>query len=128
VGIGTTAPSTLLEVNGTSWLRGGTAPTTGLFVDTNGNVGIGTTAPKTGLHILVSTGDSLIRVGSTQTSGASFRGIETYTDAGNDGALGWNRVGGLFELKTGTAATTKLAITTGGNVGIGTTAPELFWI
>ncbi|MBU0535301.1 tail fiber domain-containing protein [Patescibacteria group bacterium] len=51
VGIGTTAPSALLEVNGTSWLRGGTAPTSGLFVNSSGNVGIGTTNPGAKLDV-----------------------------------------------------------------------------
>ena len=50
IGIGTTTPSTKLEVNGTARL-GGTAPAPGVYIDGTGNVGIGTSAPSQKLDV-----------------------------------------------------------------------------
>jgi hypothetical protein len=46
LGIGSSNASATLDVSGTAYLRGSTA-NTGLFVASNGNVGVGTTGPQT---------------------------------------------------------------------------------
>ena len=70
VGIGTTAPVNMLDVNGASVIGASyagvnTAPSNGLLVQ--GNVGIGTTAPQSKLH--VQAGE--VQVGSSGASCAS---------------------------------------------------------
>ena len=50
IGIGTTSPGALLDVNGTAQLRGSSGGT-GLYVNSSGNVGIGTTNPAAMLDI-----------------------------------------------------------------------------
>ncbi len=74
VGIGTTSPGSLLDVNGTAQLRGA-AGGTGLYVDGGGNVGIATTTPSYRLDlaggdignvnkISVDTIDPIFRIGN----------------------------------------------------------------
>ncbi|MBI2597071.1 VCBS repeat-containing protein [Candidatus Daviesbacteria bacterium] len=51
VGIGFTSPTALLDVMGTTLLRG-SSTTTGLAVTAAGNVGVGTTSPAGALHVV----------------------------------------------------------------------------
>ncbi|MDO8335500.1 MAG: hypothetical protein Q7T74_01805, partial [Candidatus Saccharibacteria bacterium] len=113
VGIGATVPGALLEVNGTTWLRGGTAPTSGLYVNNLGNVGIGTTSPRQLLDV-----NGVIAAGNT-TDGVAMR------LNGTDGEiLGINTSFTVYNnLSLRTTSATQLYLKTDGNVGIGTTAP-----
>ncbi|MBI2596712.1 MerR family DNA-binding transcriptional regulator [Candidatus Daviesbacteria bacterium] len=62
VGIGFTSPAALLDVMGTTLLRGSSS-TTGLAVTAAGNVGVGTTSPLANLHVVGQcvTGDTLLK-------------------------------------------------------------------
>lgn len=95
VGIGTTSPSSLLDVNGTTQLRGSSGGT-GLYVNSSGNVGIGTTSPAYGLdvqsggfrigdHFTASIGCADFKLGYSGRRGSPGRAI---VDLGN--ALAFN--------------------------------------
>jgi len=73
-----------------------------------GNVGIGTTSPSEKLEVY----NGGLRVG-----GASVAGFMSYDTAVTFGSVG------DYALKIFTNATEKMRITSGGNVGIGTTSP-----
>ena len=100
---------------------------TSLYVNpSSGNVGIGTTAPKGGLHVLASaaTGDGDgVLIGQDASNGnskieirGSSDGTETpYIDFSNDDTSD-------YDMRLILNGNDKLSIT-GGNVGIGTTAP-----
>ena len=185
VGIGTTAPSAKLDVNGDisvplgSHIRwgtqlgirkdsngelnffAGTNSTNGgfnfrrwdgsayesgtLVIRNNGNVGIGTTAPAYKLDV-----DGTFRAGSDSSSNSVTIGIAgnttINTTSGNTGLTINDSSNGILALKGGSqiyrlltlgaaqrfeirdltnADTTRLAITSAGNVGIGTTAPAV---
>ncbi|KKT68486.1 MAG: hypothetical protein UW65_C0042G0001, partial [candidate division WWE3 bacterium GW2011_GWB1_44_4] len=148
VGIGITSPASLLDVNGTTWLRGAAGGTSGLFVNSSGNVGIGTTTPSNNLHI-ANTADAAIFLqadtdNATESDnpfiklsqdGGAVQGIFGLVgDAGRDpehvaytGTLGNSiLIGGQTSLEAihfGTNDTVRMTVDTSGNVGIGTTAP-----
>ena len=87
-------------------------------IDASGNVGIGTTSPTNSLHVAGSGTAALIE----GTGGAGFVGIRD----SDDGTIGYIGVDGgklLFQT-SGSSYSTKLAIDTTGNVGIGTTSPQ----
>ena len=126
VGIGTTAPAGLLDVNQK------------LTVLSSGNVGIGTTAPQMSLQVAG---------GGGFTGGYTGMG-NTYTDRGQKGGgieLGYdqtNNIGHLDSLSEdvswramnygavshnfflGGGSTASVVINTNGNLGIGTTSPS----
>jgi len=120
LGIGTTAPSGLLDISGSS------VRTT---IITNGNVGIGTTAPSGLLDIsgssvrttIITNGNIGIRTtapaGLLDISGSSVR--TTIITNGNIG-IGTTAPSGLLDISGSSVRTT---IITNGNIGIGTTAP-----
>jgi cytoskeletal protein CcmA (bactofilin family) len=139
VGIGITAPQGLLHA--------GTAVSSGLIVQKSGNVGIGITSPLTALHIN-STDGLVIPVGTTaQRPGSLTSGIIRYntTSSQFEGYTGssWGSLGGVIdvdqdtyvsaensagadndELRFFTANSERMFIGSGGNVGIGYTAPQ----
>ncbi|MFA6329259.1 MAG: tail fiber domain-containing protein [Candidatus Micrarchaeia archaeon] len=78
-------------------------------VSSSGNVGIGTTSPSTLLHVAKANGDAYIIMQRTGTSASSY-------------SVGTQATG--FAIYDQTAATTRLAIGSSGNVGIGTTSPS----
>lgn len=118
VGIGTTTPGTKLDVNGN--------------VSISGNVGIGTATPGTPLDIIHNGASTYgvgihIRTPSTAVDGARLEferfGVKAWGIGIKEGQN--NSTFGIFEdnhfsLGFGTP---RLAITAGGNVGIGTATP-----
>jgi len=102
-----------------------------LFIEQGGNVGIGTTAPSS----YAGTADNLVVNGGAADSGITIATTSSYI--GNlyfaDGTTGAERYAGLIQyqhstdmMKFGTAgATNKMVIDSSGNVGIGTTTPDL---
>jgi len=92
-----------------------------------GNVGIGTTSPSERLHVENNSGDSVVL---SSANGDYFPRFAlqringtTKTDYAATMAIGST---GTFNIKTGndlSTVTDRLAITTAGNVGIGTTSP-----
>ena len=101
-----------------------TGSSTAMTFDDNLNVGIGTASPSEQLHLLAPTGgSSSLRIDSC-ADGAE---LQLNDIAGTVTGM-WtlkNRNGdGRFGISTGSGdGTDAFAITTGGNVGIGTTAP-----
>ena len=104
------------------------APTSSVDVAASGNVGVGTASPGFHLHVL-GTGIQTIAVESTQNgNNAQFAFIgKTAGGTAQQWLLGENLVttGGAFEIFDNTAAQNRFFINTSGNVGIGTTAPDL---
>ncbi|MEK9158190.1 MAG: tail fiber domain-containing protein [Patescibacteria group bacterium] len=122
VGIGTTSPTTKLDVSGSASIStnfevtGGTASISHtLYVQNNGNVGIGTTNPNSALQVSNNSAANTISWGSTTSDFGNLTyttGIaEIRATSGNRLQLGAN------------AALDHLTIDTAGNVGIGTTVP-----
>jgi hypothetical protein len=103
-------------------------------ITTSGDVGIGTTSPATKLHVQ---GSNLMTTFRNSDTGANqYTQLEfiagsrdAYIWLGNQNTTQWAGDGGL-NIYTGTgnidfwtAASQKVRITSGGNVGIGTTSP-----
>lgn len=86
----------------------------------NGDVGIGTTSPQRNLHIFDSASPFILMTnadtGSTNTDGLLV-GVET-----TEGAVLWNYEDNY--MRFGTNNTERIRISSGGNVGIGTTSPD----
>jgi len=116
-------------------LRFGTSGTERMSIAAAGNVGIGTTAPATKLHI--QEGNTNILIGSDDTYGQNysaigFGGLSNGSNrifAGYDGSSIYDDMyyaagtGKGHQFRVNGAGSTSMIITSGGNVGIGTTAP-----
>jgi hypothetical protein len=117
---------------GTSWH---------MVMKDNGNVGIGTTSPVAQLQVTSATNAvDVLRIGNTAGDSGSVQGVthlainhfnagtnpSTRITAYQDGVSGWP--GGMYfstrSLNTDSAPVERMRITSGGNVGIGTTAPS----
>ena len=133
VGIGTTSPFAKLSVKGAGTTTGVNFQTTNsndtplVTVLDSGNVGIGTASPGAKLDVVVATTQALrVERGNGGTIGQFVgSGYSTTLDIQDN-------VGSVLLLKSGSgdilglsanSATPHLAITTTGNVGIGTTSP-----
>ena len=137
VGINTTAPAQTLTVQGTLNVSGNATGPGALFVNSIGNVGIGTTSPGYKLHVYDTTNAlKLERTGATNyleqsfVAGAKTARIvltgESFTDANygtGDLTLQTQSTGSNIRFGTGNAGVNQMIITSGGNVGIGTTSP-----
>jgi len=140
VGIGTTNPGAKLDVNGDAWFTnggslnaiitqgaagkgrlylydGGNATialqTNGASYFNAGNVGIGTTSPAEKLHVY-GTGNQIIKIENSGTY-LMYLGLVS-----NEGYIGSSNA---TPLTFYTNNVSRMYITTGGNVGIGTTSP-----
>ncbi len=122
VGIGTTAPTAKLQIEGSG--TGGISlnVTNDLFVnDTSGNVGIGTTSPLAKLHV----------GGNYDNDGTGGFMLDAYTPSPdayslriNPFVIGTGKVGYQFQTKSITGGVSvPLTFNNAGNVGIGTTSP-----
>jgi|GEM_PF-1040035 len=124
VGIGTTTPTAILTIQGTSsspiFHAVASSSASALYIANNGNVGIGTVSPSAKLDIAVSyndgTGGVLPEQGVQFTFGTyPVAGIWSDKASGGHGSL-------ILGASTGTNAPTEvMRITNTGNVGIGTT-------
>src|SRR5437667_1972360 len=116
------------------------APTSSIDISANGNVGIGTASPSQKLHVVASSVADGVRITGT-TAGSLSPALALFDSSTSRGFLGLAEATGHFSsdavagdivfqavtgkllLQTGLAAS-QLAITTGGQVGIGTTTPD----
>lgn len=155
VGIGASSPTEKLEVSGktkttsfqmttgaasgyvlqsdaggnASWVANWITSGTNMYAGISGNVGIGTTTPTASMHIKGAGTDVLytesssgngawFSLNNTSTGGKNWKLISTgSTNSEGSGAL-------LFQQNT----LTRMMITTGGAVGIGTTNPTRGWL
>ena len=95
-----------------------------LIYDNGTNVGIGTTSPAVRLDF----GNSVNQAFHLYTSGADYYGLNmAQYDGGNFSTNIFSGDGGLIKFRTASGTTTqstRMTITSGGNVGIGTTSPN----
>ncbi len=106
----------------------GTVAPNDFVISTAGNVGIGTTGPWKNLHILGDSSGAELRIeGSvnTQEISMSFRPAGNLSSTNLQWQLGRAFNANRFEIRSydGTTDSTRLAIDSAGNVGIGTTNP-----
>jgi hypothetical protein len=116
-----------------------TANTAAVTIDASQNVGIGTASPVTKLNVVQSTAaDVLIRLSNTNAGVyASTLNIDAANATGsrynslyssNGGTYQWSISGGgadsTMAFGTGSSNTERMRISSGGNVGIGTTSPS----
>lgn len=113
---------------------GATSPTytSSLFVSGSNNIGIGTSSPTTRLQVaggsttevrVTSSGDLTAGAASLIRFGGSNNQISGYAGYGGTASTFdiWNTLAGAITF--GTSNTERMRIDSGGNVGIGTTAP-----
>ncbi|MEK6557279.1 MAG: hypothetical protein AABZ14_03150, partial [Candidatus Margulisiibacteriota bacterium] len=153
VGIGTTAPDDKLDVVGNVQINSGSLyvgkiydnDNSTYYLDPNaatsallaGNVGIGTTAPSAKLDLYNAGTGTVLRIGGNSIVTSNAAGLDFYAVNGEAmpayARIGLGVAGGSVGLETGYLAlstinggslTEKARITSGGNVGIGTTAPS----
>ena len=92
---------------------------------TAGSVGIGTTSPAVKFHVADNAAGIQQRISSSHANGTSLQFVSTSTN-GRSMRIGHNFVSGTgeFSIYDDTAATSRVYISSAGNVGIGTTSPS----
>ena len=92
-----------------------------LFVDTTtNNVGIGVTSPSDILHVRKADGVSIF-----ESPGVSSVGLRLRTNSTDRWQIGCPNASADLAIYTGAAATERLRINSSGNVGIGTSSPNI---
>jgi hypothetical protein len=109
VGIGTPAPSAMLEVNGPAQMDAN--------LQVSGKVGIGTTSPSRALEVHNS-GDT--EIGIQSTDGGSH--LWTLQSSGTNSSI--PSLNASFQIIDRTAGASRFCIVPSGNVGIANSAPE----
>ena len=139
VGIGTTSPTTLLHISGTTGglleIDSNTAANI-LYVSSSGNVGVGTITPLAKLHVngnvyVQGSGNILDLEGGAKitgqrfVNGSEFTYLRMYNVSDASINMGTQHPLGYISFEAGSGAyTERLRITNTGNVGIGTTSPS----
>jgi len=134
VGIGTTAPTAVLDVNGAAKIRGAldlstnnitnanqiSATTNLVLQPTTGNVGIGTSTPNAQLHLANSLANKKIVLWENANDDHQYYGFGV-----NGGTLRYQTQGNhtFYNGDNGTSSTELMRITSDGRVGIGTSTP-----
>ena len=120
---------------GIKFAAGGSS-TTQMYLSGSGNFGIGTTSPSYKLHVADSAfpGVGIFRDVDVVSVGPAGQSIEIGARSGSNFIPAASIIGGLdlpgltgnltFQTRTGNALTTKMFISSSGNVGIGTTSPS----
>ena len=91
-------------------------------INSEGNVGIGTTSPSALLHVSQASANTVVRIGNNTTYDQFV-----YFNGNNDWSLGMDYSNSnAFVLSNASSIGTndRVVVTTGGNVGIGTTSPQ----
>jgi hypothetical protein len=132
VGIGTVTPTATLQVSGTFTVSSTvTNANPALYVSTSGNVGIGTSSPVGALHVVgtdpAATGKGLVMFDGTarvsvQLNAASGFNQLVAKDSGSSLPFYLTNSNGPLVFRADSSA--EVMRLTGGNVGIGTTAPS----
>lgn len=119
VGIGTTAPTSALQVSGTFTVSSTiTNANPALYVSSSGNVGIGTGAPGQALTVVgtVNASGGYGKSGSALSQGLAFSGNTSLLVGGSAGDVGIGNANNSSQFFYGKGSS--------GNVGIGTTNPN----
>ena len=98
--------------------------TTALNIASGGNVGIGTTSPQQRLTVGDGSGSEIISIYAGNTNASAVHFTDTNTSTDYQGFVSYNHSSDA--LRFGTAEVERMRITSTGNVGIGTTAPDSF--
>jgi hypothetical protein len=129
VGVGTTTPTSTLDVSGTANITGNfTVDTNTLFVDASNNrVGVGLTTPANTLDVRGITritnddGNSMLYVNSVNPTGISATILNALVNSG----AGYGELQTRGSIQTFyTTTNERMRITNSGDVGIGTITPE----
>jgi hypothetical protein len=129
VGVGGSAvANTPLQNNAYVWNGGasalvlGTSNTERMIITSGGNVGIGTTNPNAPLSLSGSADVGMrIKAGASALSYIDFDEADSGTP---NGSIAYNHGTNAMTFATGGSNGEKMRITSGGNVGIGTTSPS----